>query len=354
MRDEPAATIMANALTDFANGHFQTQTEFRRALEANPRYPKNKIPKQNVKSYLTYPLYAGYINYEPYGISMLKGRHEPLISLATYQKIQERLKGKPTFPLRLDVNPSFPLRSFVKCSGCGVPLKAAHSKGRSKHYAYYVCQTKSQKESGQKCEFYGKSIRGEKLEGEFEDILKRLKPSNDLSDIAAHMFKVLWDRNVAALKSRQKAAQAALTAVEDKIAILVERVVETTQAALVTAYETQITKLETERLVKQEQLQQFSAQNIVRLPDYKESSRTALQLLLNPLIYWRSGNINARRTVAKLAFAENLYYHREKGFSNPKTTLPFQLIQSLNQGRKENYMLNEEMVPPHGLEPRTP
>lgn len=122
----------------------------------------------------------------------------------------------------------------------------------------------------------------------------------------------------------------------------------------VTAYETQITKLETERLVKQEQLQQFSAQNVIRLPDYKESSRTAMRFLLTPHVYWASGNINARRTVARLAFAESLHYDREKGFSNPKTTLPFQLIQSLNQGRKENYMLNEKMVPPHGLEPRTP
>lgn len=350
VRDEPVATIMASALTDFANGIHQTQSEFRRALEANPRYPKGKsgkVPKQNVKSYLTYPLYAGYIDYKPYGISMLKGQHEPLISLATYQKIQERLQGKPKFPLRLDVNPAFPLRGFVKCSGCGVSLKAAHSRGRTKHYAYYVCQTKGENP----CEFYGKSIRGEKLESEFEDILKQLKPSNDLTEIAAHMFKVLWDRNVAALKSRQKAAKSALTLVENKIANLIERVVETTQAALVTAYETQITKLETERLLKEEQLEQISARNGRMLPDYNESSRTALGFLLNPLIYWTSGNINARRTVAKLAFAESLHYHRENGFSNPKTTLPFQLIQSLNSNRKENTMQIEEMVPPHGTTP---
>ena len=349
VRDEPAATIIANVLTDFANGQLQTQAEVMRALNANPSFPKGKtgqVRKQLIKSLLTYPLYAGYIDYEPYGISMLKGQHESLITLATYQKIQERLQGKPKFPLRLDVNPSFPLRGFVKCSGCGVPLKAAHSKGRTKRYAYYVCQTKGDN----KCEFYGKSIRGEKLEGEFEEILKQLKPSNDLSDIAAHMFKTLWDRNVAALKSRQKTAQAALTAIENKIANLIERVVDTTQTALVTAYESQITKLETERLIKQEQLQQLSVQNVIRLPDYDVSSRTALGFLLNPLIYWTSGNVNARRTVAKLAFADSLHYHREKGFSNPKTTLPFQLIQSLNSNRKETNMQIEKMVPRRRLE----
>jgi len=357
VRDEPSATIIAGVLTDFANGQLQTQAEVMRALNANPRFPKGKtggIRKQAIKPMLTYPLYAGYIDHEPYAISMLKGQHEPIISLATYQKIQERLAGKPKFPLRLDVNPAFPLRGFVKCAGCDVPLKAAHSKGRTKTYAYYVCQTNGKTYDKPKCEFYGKSIRGEKLEGEFEDILKRLTPSNDLKDMAMHMFKVLWERNAAVLKSRQKAAQAALTAVENKIANLIERVVETTQATLVTAYENQIAKLETDRLVKQEQLQQFSAQNVIRLPDYKTSSRTALGILLNPHVYWASGNINARRIVAKQAFAENLYYHRENGFSNPKMTLPFQLIQSLNSNRKEETMQIEKMVPRRGLEPPRP
>jgi len=152
-------------------------------------------------------------------------------------------------------------------------------------------------------------------------------------------------------QGRRPAPQSALTFVENKIATLIERVVETTQAALVTAYEGQITKLERERLLKQEQLQQLSARNGKVLPDYNESSRTILQFLLNPLIYWASGNIKSRRLVAKLAFAEELIYDRENGFSNPKTTLPFQLIQSLNSNRKENTMQIEEMVPPHGTTP---
>jgi len=108
------------------------------------------------------------------------------------------------------------------------------------------------------------------------------------------------------------------------------------------------------RRVTDEMLAQVSGQNASKTPGYNASSRIGLQFLLNPVIYWTSGNINARRTVAKLAFAENLHYHRENGFSNPKTTMPFQLIQSLNSNRREEAMQIEKMVPPHGLEPRTP
>ena len=44
---------------------------------------------------LSSPLYAGYVAHKEWGIDLTKAKHDALISLMSYQKIQERLAGNP-------------------------------------------------------------------------------------------------------------------------------------------------------------------------------------------------------------------------------------------------------------------
>ena len=89
------------------------------------------------------PLYAGYIEYKPWGVSLRKGQHEGMASYETFLKVQERLKGRSNAHARKDLNKDFPLRGAVACGGCGNALTAAWSKSRSgKRHAYYVCQNR--------------------------------------------------------------------------------------------------------------------------------------------------------------------------------------------------------------------
>ena len=81
---------------------------------------------------------------------MREGQHEGVISLETFQKIQERLNGKPVTPARADINEDFPLRGFVACGCCNHPMTANWAKGRNKSYPYYVCRHRG-------CEKFGKS-----------------------------------------------------------------------------------------------------------------------------------------------------------------------------------------------------
>lgn len=53
-------------------------------------------------------------------------------------------------------------------------MTACCSKGRTKHYAYYLCDTRD-------CPDHRKSVRKEIIEGEFETLLAALKPSMHLS-----------------------------------------------------------------------------------------------------------------------------------------------------------------------------
>lgn len=151
VRDEPAASIIAEMMEGFAGGRFQTKREAKYFLEGAPEFPKQAggtIGNSRIDKILGNPLYAGYIEYKPWGVELRKGRHEGMVSYETFLKIQDRLKGRALAPARVDLNQEFPLRGGVACS-CGNILTACMSKSQTgKHHPYYLCQNR-------RCEYKG-------------------------------------------------------------------------------------------------------------------------------------------------------------------------------------------------------
>ncbi|MCF6293420.1 MAG: recombinase family protein [Robiginitomaculum sp.] len=344
VRKEPQATILADALNQFARGGLASQMEVKRYLDAHPGYPKGKIGKQRIRDLLTRVVNAGYIEYEPWGIALTKANHEPLISYETYLKIQERLKTKPKHAVRLDVNPEFALRGHIHCADCNQPYRAANSRGRNKHYAYFVCQTKE-------CKIYGKSIRKEKIEAEFITLLDNLTPSADFVNMIKKMMRVIWERETKGLKTRQRSALATLTALETKMAALIDRTVQATQPALIAAYEGEISNLESQRILKVEQLEALTQNNNNKTQGFDEAYRTALRFFKNPRYLWDSGHISHRKALLRMTFADHLTYCREKGYRTAKTTLPFLINQTLSSNKGDkimNFTRKENMVPHRG------
>ena len=173
----PFDRIVRDAFEQYACGHLASQAEVKRFLESFPDFPRNRrgeVTQQRVTRILTQPVYAGYICSETYGLNWLKAQHEPLISLETYQKVQDRREGRPTAPKRANIGDDFVLRGVVCCDGYGVPLRSSWSRGKTKRYAYYLCQTKS-------CEHYGKSIPRTQAEDAIGALLKELSPPRHCS-----------------------------------------------------------------------------------------------------------------------------------------------------------------------------
>lgn len=191
VRDEPHASILQEALEGFATGRFDSQAEVRRFLEAHPDYPgdlpNGEIRNQRITDILTRPIYAGHIEAPKWDVSLRKGHHQGLIDLETYEKIQERLCTGGYAPTRKDINEDFPLRGFVSCGCCDKPLTACWSKSKTgKKHPYYLCHNKA-------CTAYRKSIRRDKLEGDFEALLHSMQPSESLHSLAHVMFKNAWN-----------------------------------------------------------------------------------------------------------------------------------------------------------------
>ena len=172
---EPLASIIKECLEGYASGRFASQADLKRFSEAQPEFPKDRptgqIRQQRVADMLNRVIYAGYIEHERWGITRRKGHHEALISLETFETIQERRNGKTIAAKRPDISEDFPLRGAVACACCDKPMTAYFAKSATgKRYPYYNCQTRD-------CPEYRKGIRAEKVDSGFETILRGLTPS---------------------------------------------------------------------------------------------------------------------------------------------------------------------------------
>ena len=246
VRDEPAATILQEALEGFASGRFASQAEMQQFLNGQPEFtqklPSGKANKQTVSQILDQLLYSGHYEAPSFGISLRKGNHEGLVTLETFEKIQERRKEKSYLPVRKDVHKDFVLRGAVCCDECKTPLRSGWTKGRTKYYAYYACHTKS-------CEHYGKSIARDELESEFEALLKTMQPSKAVFHVVKTMFKDAWEAQAATVKQNAVSFRREAEKAEKEIGQLVKRIMDANSPRVIAAYESRIDELEKHKLI---------------------------------------------------------------------------------------------------------
>jgi site-specific DNA recombinase len=339
-RHEPVASIVVEALEGFACGRFESQAEVKRFLEAQPLFPKSKrgiVTIERVRIMLTQPLYAGYLELRKWGVGMRKAQHEPLISFETYTKIQERLNGKVRAPVRLDVNEAFALRGFLCCADCNHPMTANFSKGsKGKHYPYYLCRQPA-------CPSNSKSIARDKVEAAFGELLKTLTPARELFDLAAAIFRDLWDDQAGKAKERKKAMAKEVIEIDRKTAQVVDRIVDAESKAVIGALEKRLDELEQRKLLLAENIAKCGTP----VRDYDETFRTSMEFLASPWNLWESDRLEDRRAAVKLTFSDQLKYDRKEGFRTPQISLPFKALRDICD-------CNEVMARPAGFEPAAP
>lgn len=334
--DPATAPILTEALEGFASGRFGSQAEVQTFLEGNAAYScrlaNGKVHPSRVTELLSRVIYAGYIESPDWGIARRKGHHAPLISLTTFEKIQERREGRAVAPRRADLDQDFILRGAACCADCGVPLRSSWSKGAKKRYAYYLCQTKT-------CESYGKSIPRDRIEGEFEDYLRSLTPLQSLFDAARIMVRDAWE----AFEAQSEHLRASYTAnrkdVEKQIDTLLERIVSAENERVIKAYETKLAALENDKLLLEDKAQGLTRQR----PPFEEVLEHVLGYLVNPWNIWEKGDYAMRRTILKLVLAKPWHYHRKTGARTPEKPLLFSMLTGENNPECQ-------MVPPERLE----
>ncbi|MEL6313528.1 MAG: recombinase family protein [Pseudomonadota bacterium] len=316
---EQVASIVREALEGFASGRFASQIEVRRFLEQSPEFPHSpmgNVPNTRVAKMLSQPLYTGHIVSEVYGVSWLKAKHEPLISLETYQKIQDRLKGRAHAPKRANIGDHFALRGVVVCACCKAPMRSSFSRARNgTRHPYYLCQTKS-------CEAYGKSTRRDDLEEQVGQIIKQLQPTKGMGDLASRMFHHIWAAKAQRAGQSTLIIKRQIAQVEKSISDTVDKFVATENAIIAKRLEEKVGELELEKVTLQEKL----AQKAEPEGSIAEKLEPALTFLSNPCKLWDTGQIELRRLVLKLAFLAPIEYCRKQGARTVQISFPFKAL----------------------------
>lgn len=321
VRDEPMASIIQEALEGFASGRFETQAEVKRFLETQPAFPKDhrgEVHNQRVTHLLNRTLYSGYIEHEEWGVSLRKGHHEGLIDLETYQRIQDRLKGRAKVPNTHNINLDFPLRGFIACGECGHTMTANWSKGRNGRYPYYLCRNRE-------CKCNGKSIRRAEVEGAFEKLLEGMRPGVALFEVFKVMFDDLWNARLSLNKSKRAQLRKEQETLEKKSSALIARLVDAGSETLIKAYEEEIKVVERKKLLVMEKIEKMRQPRT----NHRDTYRTALDFLSNPLNLWHSDRLEDKRAVLKLAFSDKIQYVRGSGFRTAPIAQPFLLTEQL-------------------------
>ena len=320
--DEPIASIAKEALEGFACGRFDTQSEVQRFLESQPDYPKDlpngKLRAFTITRFLKKIVYAGYVESKAWNVSPREGYHEGLIDLQTHEKILQRLKTGGYAPARKDINKDFPLRGFVACNGCGNPYKAGWTKGKTKTYPYYTCQTK-------RCADYGKSIKRADIEGQFEAILTSITPTPMLFNTLKIMINSAYSQRKAQMSAITATLKQDITKLEKEIDGFLQRIVATQTASVIDIYEKKIAELESNKLLATEKLKQIGTKSSSK----GKSLELSLQILSNPWKLWASGNLMHQKMLLRLAFEERLTYCRNEGYRTPKMSIPFKVLRGI-------------------------
>ncbi len=328
VHDEPLASIVREALEGFASGRFQTQSEVKRFLEAQPEFPKDRpdgsIRQMRITRMLEQIMYGGYVAAPSWGISMREAKHEGIVSKETFWRIQERLKGAPVAPARKDMREDFPLRGAVRCASCGYGLTGGWSKGKTKRYAYYFCHHHG-------CPDKGKSIPAAKLHQRVEDVLRGMTPSRAFLDLVKALFTKAWNAQTERLADTAKSYAARAGELDAEIGKVVDRMLEVSNPRALKAFEDRIEALERDKLIA---LERASRKPKPARP-FDEMFELSMRFLASPYDCWKIGGPEARKLVMRLAFESPLAHTRETGCLNTKKSSVFSLIDGLRDQEKE-------------------
>lgn len=320
VRDEPLATIIAEAIEGFATGRFGSQGEVRAYLETEPafagRFPGGQVRYEEVIRILTRPHYAGYLEVPAWGVSLRKAHHEGLVTLETFTRVQERIREGARLAARADIDRDFPLRGFALCGDCNRPLTSCWSTSKTgKKHPYYMCFSKG-------CESYRKSVRKAQIEGDFSALIREVTPSAARLRTARTMFADIWDARLARATSRAALVAKKSAELQKQIDALLARLIESDNRTVISAYERRIGELEREKLL----LAEKSGATAKPARPFEHMFELAASFLASPWKFWESGAFDLQRLVLKLAFSDRLPYCRKSGFRTPDLSLPFKAL----------------------------
>ncbi len=325
VKQEPKASIIKEALEGFASGRFDTKTDVQTFLQQKDYLAENKQKRvylSRVDRLLERaPMYAGLIEYPDWEVERRPGKHEAIITLNTLEQIEDKLQNKKRVRIREDYSDDFPLRPYIACAGCGKKLTASWTRARNGNYhPYYRCTNNSKV-----CPFGNKSIRKEKLEGDFCELLQTLKPSDGVIALTKAILNDLYKKKYEEFNDSTKKVDREIKRLEREIEKMTQRAINTKNEVMAERYEVEAAKLIT-------QLNEMSSRNLGDNHfdvSFGTAAEEVMGVLNNPRNKWDSGTLDEKGLVIRLVFDGDPTYNKNCGFGTAELSPVVKLFERI-------------------------
>lgn len=339
--DEPAASIIRQAITDYAMGKLESVADVRRFINEQRRgLNLRDYTMTQVTDMLKNRMYTACFSFEKWGIPTQTWSHiEPLVDMETFQRAQDRLNGRKRFhksKYNKD-NDAFPLKGYVVCEHCGRPLTGSFSTGRGgRRYGYYQCQRSGC--PGRKQMYIGINTMHEDI----EQLLSQLGASK--SDVALIRAITLnaYNERIADKERNFQDKVKRIEAIDAEIDKLFQSYTCATSSTIRSLCEQNIDRLTTEKETLKTELATKPETHV----SFEQAFNAVLKVAGSPLEVWQRGNLSMKHVVLNICFTGKLRYSKAGKFRTPEVAPIFRWLR--DSGGDKSYM-----VPVVGLEPTT-
>lgn len=335
-KSEPKASIIKEALEGFASDRFDTKTDVQAFLQRKDYLAGNKQSRvylSRVDRLLERAsMYAGFIEYPKWDVERRPGKHEAIITPKTLQQIEDKLQNKRRVRIREDYSDDFPLRPYIACAGCNKKLTASWTRARNGNYhAYYRCTNNSKV-----CPFGNKSIRKEKLEGDFSELLGSLQPGGGVVALTEAILKDLYEKKYTEFKDSTKNIDRERKRLEQEIEKMTQRAINTKNEVMAERYESEAAKL----------INQLTTLSTIH-PDEEQfdvsfgtATEEVMEVLKNPRNKWDSGTLDEKGLVIRLVFDGDPAYNKNCGFGTAELSAVIKLFERIRTTNSQDVVLS--------------
>ncbi len=286
---------------------------------------------QFVSNILRNPVYQGDI--ESFG-AVQPGSFSPLVSRTLFAQAQDVIlhskHGRKYRSSRLE---HFPLRNFVTCANCGVPLTGSFSTGKlGTKYPYYHHGAK-------KC-MNAKSISKKDFEARFVELLASIAPSEEYADLFKVIVLDVWKNKYALFDKTQERTRNAIKRLEgerQEIFAAQRRGLYSDEEFIKQKTEINIQISEFERLIQENRLIECDMDTVLT---------KVFKFVRNISEEWVTAKLDTKLRLQKLVFERSPQFDGV-AFGTPETSLIFETKKAFHEGRSS-------LVTPRGVEPRLP
>ncbi len=316
--DHKDSQLLKTALEGFSTGIFVRKIDACKFLVEKEFWKRS--PEKYVHQFdkiLRDIFYAGFIEYPDWDVKQIRGHHQPIISIETYQLTQKRLSGSTLGKsLRADVSSDLYLRGLLICTECDKHLCGGKTKGNGGIYWYYFCQNKS-------CSLYRKSINRDVAHTKFDQLLigKQVKPQTQ--KLMNLVFERTWQVELKLLHTRERERVSEKNTLNNKIDQLADLVIKAKSQSLKDTYEKQLEKTSFEL----DQLSDSLTDKVDLSIPYQTAIDKANSFLNNPYEIWSKVDQKEKHKLFFFIFDEKLAFNETVGYQTNKVPSAIRLFE---------------------------